>query len=51
MAVSTVNQAKTNQDIPLNPGIEKVPESDNSFSNQILILFSAPLLDEDLLPV
>ncbi len=31
--------------------IEKVPKQDNSFSNQILILFSAPLLTEELLPV
>lgn len=31
--------------------IEKVPKQDNSFSNQILILFSAPLLTEKLLPV
>ena len=37
--------------IPLNPRTENPPEQDNSFSNQILILFSAPLLDEDLLPV
>ncbi|WP_143288183.1 CHAT domain-containing protein, partial [Calothrix rhizosoleniae] len=37
--------------IPLSPGLEKVPELDNSFSNQILILFSAPLLNEDLLPI
>ncbi|MFM7408700.1 MAG: CHAT domain-containing protein [Cuspidothrix sp.] len=37
--------------IPLNPGVEKLPKQDNSFSNQILILFSAPLLNEDLSPV
>ncbi len=37
--------------VPLNPGLEPVPEPDNSFSNQILILFSAPLLNEDLLPI
>ncbi|MDJ0798412.1 MAG: SUMF1/EgtB/PvdO family nonheme iron enzyme [Calothrix sp. MO_167.B12] len=37
--------------VPLNPGLEEVPEPDNSFSNQILILFSAPLLNEDLLPI
>jgi formylglycine-generating enzyme required for sulfatase activity len=36
---------------PLNPGVEKLPKQDNSFSNQILILFSAPLLNEDLSPV
>jgi formylglycine-generating enzyme required for sulfatase activity/SpoVK/Ycf46/Vps4 family AAA+-type ATPase len=34
--------------IPINPGIEEVTKKDNSFSNQILILFSAPLLNEDL---
>ncbi|MEY3255869.1 MAG: hypothetical protein RLZZ29_1000, partial [Cyanobacteriota bacterium] len=37
--------------IPLNPGVEQLPKQDNSFSNQILILFSAPLLNEDLSPV
>jgi len=37
--------------IPRSPGVEKVPEQDNSFSNQILILFSSPLLDQDLSPV
>jgi formylglycine-generating enzyme required for sulfatase activity len=37
--------------IPPNPRTENSLEQDNSFSNQILILFSAPLLDEDLLPV
>ncbi|MBD1215741.1 MAG: CHAT domain-containing protein [Aphanizomenon flos-aquae Clear-A1] len=37
--------------IPPNPRTENPLEQDNSFSNQILILFSAPLLDEDLLPV
>ncbi len=37
--------------IPLSPRVEEVTEPDNSFSNQILILFSAPLLTEDLLPV
>ncbi len=36
---------------PLNPGVEKLPKQDNSLSNQILILFSAPLLNEDLSPV
>ncbi|MFN7657781.1 MAG: ATPase, partial [Dolichospermum sp.] len=36
---------------PLNPGVEKLPKQDNSLSNQILILFSAPLLNEDLAPV
>jgi CHAT domain/NB-ARC domain len=37
--------------IPTISGVEKVSQSDNSFSNQILILFSAPLLNEDLSPV
>ncbi|MBD2607068.1 SUMF1/EgtB/PvdO family nonheme iron enzyme [Scytonema hofmannii FACHB-248] len=37
--------------VPINPGIEEVTKKDNSFSNQILILFSAPLLNEDLSPV
>ena len=36
---------------PLGPGVEEVTEQDNAFSNQILILFSAPLLTEDLSPV
>lgn len=36
---------------PPKTGIEKITEQDNSFSNQILILFSAPLLDEDFAPV
>jgi formylglycine-generating enzyme required for sulfatase activity/SpoVK/Ycf46/Vps4 family AAA+-type ATPase len=36
---------------PTTPGVEKVSQPDNSFSNQILILFSAPLLNEDLSPV
>ncbi len=36
---------------PPKTGIEKITEQDNSFSNQILILFSAPLLDEELKPV
>ena len=46
MAVSKVAEK-----IPLSPGLEKVTKQDNSFSNQILILFSAPLLTEDLSPV
>ncbi len=46
MAVSKVVEK-----IPLSPGGEEIIEQDNSFSNQILILFSAPLLNEDLLPV
>ncbi|MGB3641695.1 MAG: SUMF1/EgtB/PvdO family nonheme iron enzyme [Rivularia sp. (in: cyanobacteria)] len=37
--------------IPINPGVEQVTKQDNSFSNQILILFSAPLLNEDLSPI
>ena len=37
--------------IPLNPGVEQVAKQDNSFSNQILILFSAPLLNENLSPI
>ena len=37
--------------IPLSPREEKVAQQDNSFSNQILILFSAPLLNENLLPI
>ena len=36
---------------PVITGEEKVTRQDNSFSNQILILFSAPLLKEDLEPV
>ncbi|MEH2241656.1 SUMF1/EgtB/PvdO family nonheme iron enzyme [Nostoc sp.] len=46
MAVSKVAEK-----VPLSPGVEKVTKQDNSFSNQILILFSAPLLTEELLPV
>lgn len=46
MVVSTVVKSP-----PINPGVEKVPDQYNSFSNQILILFSAPLLNEDLLPI
>ncbi|MDZ8186804.1 MAG: SUMF1/EgtB/PvdO family nonheme iron enzyme [Nostoc sp. ChiSLP02] len=46
MAVSKVANK-----IPLSPGLEKVTKQDNSFSNQILILFSAPLLTEELSPV
>ena len=36
---------------PVITGIEEVTRQDNSFSNQILILFSAPLLNENLEPV
>ncbi|MBD2512247.1 SUMF1/EgtB/PvdO family nonheme iron enzyme [Nostoc muscorum FACHB-395] len=37
--------------VPINPGIEEVTKKNNSFSNQILILFSAPLLTKDFSPV
>ncbi len=37
--------------VPLSPGVKESTGQDNLFSNQILILFSAPLLNEDLLPV
>ncbi|MEM8718617.1 MAG: SUMF1/EgtB/PvdO family nonheme iron enzyme [Cyanobacteria bacterium P01_G01_bin.39] len=37
--------------VPIKPGVEAVAEQDHSFSNQIMILFSAPLLNEDLSPV
>ncbi|BAY29336.1 hypothetical protein NIES2107_11770 [Nostoc carneum NIES-2107] len=37
--------------IPRRPGVEKVNKQENSFTNQILILFSAPLMTEDLSPV
>ncbi len=43
--------SKVDIKVPINPGVEKIPQPDNSFSNQILILFSAPLLNEDFLPV
>jgi formylglycine-generating enzyme required for sulfatase activity len=43
--------SKVAEKVPLSPGVEKVTEQDNCFSNQILILFSAPLLNEDLSPV
>ncbi len=42
---------KKTGDIPIQPGEEKDIERDKSFNNQILILFSAPLLKEDLKPV
>lgn len=42
--------SKIIEKIPLKPGVKEGTEQDNSFSNQILILFSAPLLREDLLP-
>ncbi len=50
MAISKV-AGKATGNIPLKPGGEKVTEQENSFINQILILFSAPLLTEDLKPV
>ncbi len=50
MAISKV-AGKATGNIPLKPGGEKVTEQENSFINQILILFSAPLLTEDLEPV
>ncbi|MEC4816480.1 MAG: SUMF1/EgtB/PvdO family nonheme iron enzyme [Scytonema sp. PMC 1069.18] len=43
--------SKESVKIPFNPGVEQLPKQENSFSNQILILFSAPLLNEDLLPI
>ncbi|WP_414581023.1 SUMF1/EgtB/PvdO family nonheme iron enzyme [Scytonema sp. PCC 10023] len=43
--------SKVGKKVPLSPGIEEVTKRDNCFSNQILILFSAPLLNEDLSPV
>ena len=43
--------SKVAEKIPLNPGVEQVTKQDNSFSNQILILFSAPLLNEKLSPI
>ncbi len=43
--------SKVGKKVPLSPGIEEVTKRDNCFSNQILILFSAPLLTEDLSPV
>jgi formylglycine-generating enzyme required for sulfatase activity/predicted ATPase len=43
--------SKVVEKVPLSPGVEKVTEQYTSFSNQILILFSAPLLTEDLSPV
>ena len=39
------------RNVPINAGKKEVIQQDNSFSNQILILFSAPLLHEDLSPV
>ena len=37
--------------IPIDTGVEEVIKQDNSFINQILILFSAPLLNKNLLPI
>ena len=38
-------------DFPRNSGEEQLTQQDNFFSNQILILFSAPLLNEDFSPI
>ncbi len=46
MAVSKVGVK-----VPRSPRVKESTGQDNSFSNQILILFSAPLLHEDLSPV
>ena len=43
--------SKVKSNIPRSPGTEPETEQDNTFSNQILILFSAPLLTEDCSPV
>ncbi|NEP02061.1 MAG: SUMF1/EgtB/PvdO family nonheme iron enzyme [Symploca sp. SIO2E9] len=43
--------SKVAQKVPRSPGVEEVTEQDNTFSNQIVVLFSAPLLTEELLPV
>ncbi|MBW4617173.1 MAG: SUMF1/EgtB/PvdO family nonheme iron enzyme [Desmonostoc vinosum HA7617-LM4] len=43
--------SRVTEKVPISPGVKKVSEQDKSFSNQILILFSAPLLDENFLPV
>lgn len=43
--------SKVVEKVPLSPGIEEVTKRDNCFSNQILLLFSAPLLNEDFSPV
>ncbi len=43
--------SKVGQRVPLNPGVEEDIKKDHAFNNQILILFSAPLLDEKSLPV
>ncbi len=46
MAVSKVGVK-----VPRSPRVKESTGQDNSFSNQILILFSAPLLNENLSPV
>ncbi|MGD1871669.1 MAG: SUMF1/EgtB/PvdO family nonheme iron enzyme [Mastigocoleus sp.] len=46
MAESKVAESKLIDKIPLVPGTQEVTGQDDSFRNQILILFSAPLLDE-----
>ena len=48
--VLTTSTTKTGKK-PIKPSEERKGERDNSFSNQILILVSAPLLDEILSPV
>ena len=47
----TVKDLEVAVGVPIKPGVEQVTEQDNTFSNQIIILFSAPLLNEDLSPV
>jgi formylglycine-generating enzyme required for sulfatase activity len=46
-----VSRVKPGQQTPIAPGEEKVVEQANTFSNQILILFSAPLLNEEESPI
>ncbi|NET05099.1 MAG: SUMF1/EgtB/PvdO family nonheme iron enzyme [Symploca sp. SIO2B6] len=43
--------SQVGQQVPRIPRVEEVRQQDYAFSNQIVILFSAPLLTEDLLPV
>src|SRR5579883_713652 len=43
--------SKVAEKVPPSRGVERIPEQENLFRNQILILFSAPLLTEDLSPV
>ncbi len=51
MVDSKIASKKATEKKPPSTKVKKLPEQDSSFSNQILILFSAPLFDEDLLPV